>query len=72
VSSDPHHLPERAIDKVLDPRFVANLSDLSGEELRQRHELANEVERELSSARRSLHRILDLIGREVRSRGAQT
>ena len=68
MSGEPDHVPERAIDKVLDPRFVANLRELSEDELRQRHELADEVERELSSARRSLHRILDLIDRELRTR----
>ena len=68
MHSEPDPPPERAIDRVLDPRFVANLREVSVDELRERHELANEVERELSSARRSLHRIVDLIDREMRTR----
>lgn len=48
----------RRIDRVLDPRYIEHLASLSDDELRQRLEDAEEVEREISTVRRNLHRII--------------
>jgi hypothetical protein len=61
---------DRLIDRVLDPRYVAGLADVSDEELAQRIEEASEIERQVSAQRRSLHRIIDELQSELASRSS--
>lgn len=58
----------RRLDIVLDPTFVDGLSDLPFEELRDRRELVDRVETELSYYRRLLHGRMDLLDFELRRR----
>jgi hypothetical protein len=58
----------RRIDQVLDPAFVEGLDDLSLDDIRERRQLAGEVENELSYYRRLLHGRMDLIRFEQRRR----
>lgn len=61
-------LERRRIDQIREPEFVANLSDLSLQELRARRDLADTVETELSYYRRLLHGRMDLLAFEQRRR----
>ncbi len=51
-------MSDRLIDQVLDPRYLEGLSDLSDEALQKRLDDAEEMERETSAVRRSLHRVI--------------
>jgi len=59
---------DRLIDRVLDPRYVLGLAEVTDEELAQRIEEATEVEREVSAQRRAIHRIIDELQSEVATR----
>ncbi len=63
-------MPEtrRRIDTILDPSFLEGLADLSFEELRDRREMVDQVETELSYYRRLLHGRIDLLEFELRRR----
>lgn len=62
-------MPERRrIDHVLDETFTAGLDGMPLEELRERRQLAHEVENELSYYRRLLHARMDLVAFEQRRR----
>ncbi len=63
----------RRIDMVMDPSFVENLDDLSGSDLRERRQIAADVESELSFYRRMLHGRMDLLNFELaRRRGEES
>lgn len=64
--TDQQH--RRRIDQVLSPSFIEEVAGLDVDELRQRRDLAEEVERETSYQRRLLHGRMDLIGFELRRR----
>jgi hypothetical protein len=63
-------MPEtrRRLDTILDPSFVEGLDDLSFEQLRDRREMVDHVETELSYYRRLLHGRMDLLEFEQRRR----
>ena len=61
-------MTDRLIDRVLDPRYVAGLDELTDGELQQRLDDADEMERETSAVRRNLHRIISVLQREIESR----
>lgn len=62
----------RRLDMVMDPSFVEGLDDLSGSELRDRRQVAADVESELSFYRRMLHGRMDLLNFEMaRRRGEE-
>lgn len=62
-------MPERRrLDVVLDEAFLADLDLLPLDELRERRQLAHEVENELSYYRRLLHARMDLVAFEQRRR----
>lgn len=58
----------RRLDQVKDPEFVSDLETISLDELRNRRDLADDVENELSYYRRILHGRLDLLAFEQRRR----
>lgn len=58
----------RRLDIALDPEFSDGIEDLPLEEVRQRRDLAEEVERELSYYRRLFHGRMDLLAFELRRR----
>ncbi|NAZ87512.1 RsiG family protein [Kineococcus indalonis] len=58
----------RALDKVLAPKFTADLRAIELVELRERRSLAEQEEADLSYARRLLQGRLDLLGAELQSR----
>ena len=58
----------RRLDQIRDPDFLADLDSLNLEDLRERRDLAEEVEKELSYYRRFLHGRLDLLAFEQRRR----
>jgi hypothetical protein len=60
----------RRIDQVLDPEFI-DLTGLDLDELRQRRQMAGDVENELSYYRRMLHGRMDLIKFEQRRRSGE-
>lgn len=63
----------RRIDVALDPAFTADLDRVDVEELRQRRELLDVLDTELSYYRRILHGRLDLLDFELRRRaGTET
>jgi hypothetical protein len=61
----------RRIDIVLEPEYLADLSDVSLDELRERRESAEDVETQISYYRRLLHGRLDLLDFELRRRNGQ-
>ncbi|CAN5900554.1 hypothetical protein BH23ACT5_BH23ACT5_12020 [soil metagenome] len=66
-----HH--RRRIDQVLAEEFCEDLASLELDPLRQRRDLAEEVERQLSYYRRLFHGRLDLVAFELgRRRGQET
>ncbi len=58
----------RRIDIILSPDYLADLDEAPTEELRQRRNMAGEVETELSFYRRLLHGKMDLLAFELRRR----
>ncbi len=58
----------RRIDLILDDEFLADLDAVDLDALRERRQLANDVENELSYYRRLLHGRLDLLRFEQRRR----
>lgn len=58
----------RRIDQALSPEFSAGIEDLALEEIRQRRDMTEEVERQLSYYRRLLHGRMDLLAFEMRRR----
>lgn len=58
----------RRLDRVLEPDFTDGLADRSITELRDRRELVDQVETELSFYRRLLHGRMDLLDFELRRR----
>lgn len=65
MSTMPHR---RRIDQVLDAEFVVGLDQMAIEDLRDRRQLARDVENELSYYRRLFHGRLDLLAFEQRRR----
>jgi hypothetical protein len=61
----------RRIDTVLEPEYLADLPDVSLDELRERRETAEDVETQISYYRRLLHGRLDLLDFELRRRNGQ-
>jgi len=65
---DEHTENRRRIDIIKDPEFLDGLEELALDALRQRRELADAVETELSFYRRLLHGRMDLLAFELRRR----
>ncbi len=63
-----HSENRRRIDIIRDPEFVSGLGELDLDVLRQRRELADQVETEWSYYRRLLHGRMDLLAFELRRR----
>jgi hypothetical protein len=61
----------RTIDTVLEPEYLADLSEVSLDDLRQRRESAEDVETQISYYRRLLHGRVDLLNFELRRRNGQ-
>jgi hypothetical protein len=61
----------RRIDIVLEPDYLADLADVSLDDLRERRESAEDVETQISYYRRLLHGRLDLLDFELRRRNGQ-
>jgi len=61
---------ERRLDRVLDPEFMAGLEELPLDELRQRRELAEAEEVDVSYFRRLLQGRVDIIRAELERRAA--
>jgi len=62
----------RRLDMVMDAEFVEGLDELSGSHLRERRQIAADVESELSFYRRLLHGRMDLLNFELaRRRGEE-
>jgi hypothetical protein len=62
----------RRLDMVLDGEFVEDLDSLSGSDLRERRQIAADIESELSFYRRLLHGRMDLLNFELaRRRGEE-
>ncbi len=66
-----HTEHRRRIDIISDPEFLSGLEELSLDVLRERRELADQVETELSYYRRLLHGRMDLLAFELRRRSGQ-
>lgn len=58
----------RLIDRALDDGFLARLSTLSDEDLRDTQGFLDEMEREVSQQRQSVHRALDMLQEELTRR----
>ncbi len=67
-SVDPRR---RKIDHVTDPAYIANLEELSIDELRARRVTLDELDTELSYYRRMLHGRMDLLAFELRRRSGE-
>lgn len=61
----------RRLDQVLDPEFVSDIDEIDLDELRERRQMAVDVEKELSYYRRLLHGRLDLLRFERRRRSGE-
>jgi hypothetical protein len=61
----------RRLDQVLDPEFVSDIDEIELDELRERRQMAVDVEKELSYYRRLLHGRLDLLRFERRRRSGE-
>lgn len=61
----------RSIDTVLEPDYLADIADVDLDELRQRRELVEDVETQISYYRRLLHGRVDLIDFELRRRSGE-
>jgi hypothetical protein len=61
-----HH--RRRIDQILDPEYVADLEEVTLDELRARRSTCDDLDGELSYYRRLLHARMDLLAFELRRR----
>lgn len=61
----------RRIDIVLEPEYLADLSEASLADLRKRRSTTEEVETQISYYRRLIHGRMDLLHFEVRRRGGE-
>jgi len=61
----------RRIDIVLEPEYLADLSEASLEDLRKRRSTTEDVESQISYYRRLIHGRMDLLNFEVRRRGGE-
>ena len=61
----------RRIDTVLEPDYLADISEADLDELRTRRETAEDVEAQISYYRRLLHGRVDLLNFELRRRSGQ-
>ncbi|MGH8870485.1 MAG: hypothetical protein ACRDWS_00695 [Acidimicrobiia bacterium] len=61
----------RSIDTVLEPDYLADISETDLDELRRRRESAEDVETQISYYRRLLHGRVDLLNFELRRRSGQ-
>ena len=61
----------RTIDTVLEPEYLADISEADLDDLRQRRETAEDVESQISYYRRLLHGRVDLLNFELRRRRGQ-
>jgi hypothetical protein len=61
----------RNIDRVTDPEYIADLENLSIDDLRERRALLDELDTELSYYRRMLHGRMDLLAFELRRRSGE-
>lgn len=68
MTTQYHQGGRRAIDRVLAPGFADDLGDLALDELRERRQLAEQEEADLSYARRLLQGRMDLLRAEQESR----
>jgi hypothetical protein len=68
TQTQPTQFERRRFDQIREPEFLADLSDLSLDDLRARRDLAETVETELSYYRRFLHGRMDLLAFEQRRR----
>ena len=69
MTTQPHEGGRRPIDRVLAPGFADGLADLPLDELRERRQLAEQEEADLSYARRLLQGRMDLLRSEQQQRG---
>jgi len=69
MTTQPIEGGHRPIDRVLAPGFADDLASLPMEEVRERRQLAEQEEVDLSYARRLLQGRLDLLRAELTSRG---
>lgn len=58
----------RLIDKIMDDGVLANLSDLSDDDIGEAIERLREVETKLSGQRRQLHHVIDALQDEIVTR----
>lgn len=61
----------RRIDIVLEPEYLADLSEVDLDELRQRRHTAEDVETQISYYRRLIHGRMDLLNFELRRRSGE-
>ena len=61
----------RRIDRATDPAFIADLENVSNEELREKRSLLDDLDTELSYYRRLLHGRMDLLAFEQRRRSGE-
>ncbi len=71
MTTQSHEGGRRPIDRVLAPSFAQGLADLPLEALRERRQLAEQEEADLSYARRLLQGRMDLLRAEQRSRAGE-
>lgn len=64
----PHR---RSIDTVLEPGYLADITEVGLDELRQRRESVEDVETQISYYRRLLHGRVDLLNFELRRRSGE-
>ncbi len=62
---------QRRIDTVLEPEYLADLSEIDLDELRSRRDTAEDVESQISYYRRLLHGRMDLLNFELRRRSGE-
>lgn len=61
----------RRIDEATDPAYIADIEELSIDELRKRRAMLDELDTELSYYRRMLHGRMDLLAFELRRRSGE-
>ena len=62
---------QRRIDTVLEPEYLADLTEVDLDELRSRRDTAEDVESQISYYRRLLHGRMDLLNFELRRRSGE-